>query len=144
MNIRPATTNDYQALCVIDSVAEASPERRDQIYNWLESARCYVAQVDGQVAAYGVLTSHFFGHSFVEMVMVSQKFRRQGLGAAIIEYLRSVASGSKLFSSTNMSNVPMQMLFAKLGFKQSGHIDNLDHGDPEIIFYCPVAQSLAK
>lgn len=139
MNIRPSTINDYQALCVIDSVAEASPERRDQIRNWLESACCYVAQVDGQVAAYGVLTDHFFGHSFIEMVMVSQKFRRKGLGAAIIEYLRSVASGSKLFSSTNMSNVPMQMLFAKLGFKQSGRIDNLDHGDPEIIFYYPVA-----
>lgn len=142
MGIRPATANDYQALCVIDSVAEASPERRDQIWNWLRTARCFVAEVDGQVAAYGVLTSHFFGHSFIEMVMVGQEFRRHGLGAEIIEHLRSVAPGSKLFSSTNMSNVPMQMLFAKLGFKQSGHIDNLDHGDPEIIFFRTVAQSL--
>jgi ribosomal protein S18 acetylase RimI-like enzyme len=142
MNIRQATTNDYDALCGIDSVAEASPERRIQICNWLESARCYVVQVDGQVIAYGVLTSHFFGHSFIEMVMVDKKFRRQGVGAAIIEHLRSVASSSKLFTSTNKSNVPMQMLFAKLGFKRSGQIDNLDHGDPEIIFYCAVAKSL--
>lgn len=27
------------------------------------------------------------------------------------------------------------MLFAELGFKPSGYVDNLDEGDPEIIFY---------
>jgi GNAT superfamily N-acetyltransferase len=140
MKIRPATANDYLALCAIDSVAEASSERRAQIGIWLESARCYVAQIDGQVAAYGVLTNHFFGYSFIEMVMVSQKFRLQGLGAAITEHLRSVASGSKIFSSTNKSNIPMQTLFAKMGFTQSGQIDNLDHDDPEIVFYCPLTR----
>ncbi|KAB2770281.1 GNAT family N-acetyltransferase [Brucella anthropi] len=139
MSIRPAVIDDYEALCAIDSVAETSLERRDQIRNWLGSACCYVAEANGRAVAYGVLTNHFFGQPFVEMVMVSREFRRQGLGAAIIRHFQSTMPDSNLFSSTNMSNRPMQMLFAKLGFKPSGYIDNLDEGDPEIIFYHPAA-----
>jgi GNAT superfamily N-acetyltransferase len=135
MSIRPAVIGDHGALCIIDSVAETSPERRNQIRHWLGSACCYVAEANGQIAAYGVLTSHFFGQPFIEMVMVGKEFRRQGLGAAIIRHVQSTISGSKLFSSTNMSNRPMQMLLTKAGFKPSGYVDNLDEGDPEIIFY---------
>lgn len=135
MNIRSATIDDFEALCAIDTVAKADRERRDQIRDWLKSAHCYVAEVNGQVAAYGVLNNHFFGHSFIEMVMIGEDFRRQGLGEKLLRYIQSIVPNSKLFSSTNASNVPMQTLFAKLGFKQSGFVDNLDEGDPEIIFY---------
>ncbi len=69
--------------------------------------------------------------------MVAPEFRRQGLGEAIIRHFRSTLTQPKLFSSTNMSNKPMQELFAKLGFRWSGYIENLDEGDPEIIFYRP-------
>ena len=135
MRIRSATIDDYEALCAIDSVAETSLERRDQIRNWLGSACCHVAEINGGVAAYGVLTKHFFGQPFVEIVMVGREFRRQGLGASIVKHFQSIVPDRKLFSSTNMSNRPMQMLFAKLGFGPSGYVDNLDEGDPEIIFY---------
>lgn len=139
MRIRPAIIDDYEALCAIDSVVETSLERRDQIRSWLEAACCHVAEINGRVAAYGVLTKHFFGQPFVEMVMVGREFRRQGLGASIIEHFQSNIPNAKLFSSTNMSNRPMQMLFARLGFRPSGYVDNLDEGDPEIIFYHPAA-----
>jgi ribosomal protein S18 acetylase RimI-like enzyme len=135
MCIRLAGIEDYEALCAIDPVAETSVERRDQIRNWLGSACCCVAEANGRVAAYGVLTHHFYGQPFIEMVMVSREFRRQGLGTAIIRNFQSAITGSKLFSSTNMSNRAMQELFARAGFKPSGYIDNLDEGDPEIIFY---------
>lgn len=137
MRIRPAVIDDYEALCAIDSVAQTSVERRDQIRSWLGSACCHVAETNGQVAAYGVLTKHFFGQPFVEIVMVGREFRRQGLGASMIEHFLSIIPHSKLFSSTNMSNRPMQRLFAKFDFKPSGYVDNLDEGDPEIIFYHP-------
>lgn len=137
MCIRSACIDDYEALCAIDSVAATSVERRDQIRNWLGSACCCVAEANGRVVAYGVLTHHFYGRPFIEIVMVGRGFRRQGLGAAIIRHFPSAIPDSKLFSSTNMSNRPMQELFVKLGFRPSGYIDNLDEGDPEIIFYCP-------
>ncbi|MBE1208356.1 GNAT family N-acetyltransferase [Aminobacter carboxidus] len=135
MRIRSAVIDDYEALCAIDSVAEMSLERRDQIRSWLGSACCHVAERNGRVVAYGVLTQHFFGQPFVEMVMVGREFRRQGLAASIIRHFLSIIAERKLFSSTNMSNRPMQMLFAQLGFRPSGYIDNLDENDPEIIFY---------
>lgn len=135
MKIRPATADDHEVLCAIDTVADGSPERREQIRGWLQSARCCVAEVDGRIAGYGVLTSHFFGHPFIDMVMVGEAFRRQGVGAEIVRYLRSIVPGAKLFSSTNASNMPMQRLFYSLGFERSGQVDNLDEGDPEIIFF---------
>lgn len=137
MTIRPATIDDCEALCAIDTVAKGSPERKDQIRDWLTSARCYLAEENVRVAAYCVLTSQFFGYPFIEMVMVGEAFRRQGLGAELIRHIQSLFPASKIFSSTNASNEAMQMMFTKLGFQPSGHIDNLDEGDPELIFYCP-------
>ena len=40
----------------------------------------------------------------------------------------------KLFTSTNRSNAPMQSLLAKLGYRPSGVIENLDEGDPELVY----------
>ena len=79
-----------------------------------------------------------FGHGFIEIVMVGAAYRRRGLGAALIAYFQSICAGSKLFSSTNMSNRPMQELFIRAGFRPSGYIDNLDENDPEIVFYSPL------
>jgi len=67
-----------EELCAIDSVAAAGEERRDQIRNWLGSAHCSVAQSNGSAAGYGVLTHHFFGQPFIEMVMVGRDYGRQG------------------------------------------------------------------
>ena len=52
-----------------------------------------------------------------------------------MQYLISICQTPKLFSSTNQSNRPMQALFAKAGFEQSGMIHNLDPDDPEIVYY---------
>jgi ribosomal protein S18 acetylase RimI-like enzyme len=135
MFIRSATNDDHESLCEIDTAALTDGGRRDQIRKWLGSACCFVVEIQGRVAAYGVLTHNFFGYPFIEMVMVGSSYRRQGLGAAIVRHFQSVIAGPKLFSSTNMSNRAMQELFNKLGFEPSGRIDNLDEGDPEIIFY---------
>lgn len=134
MCIRRANIEDYERLCSIDPVAATNAGRRDQIRNWLETAECCVAVVDGELAGYGVLTHHFFGQPFLELVNVGPEFRRRGLATAIIGHIQSANSGPKLFSSTNLSNRPMQQLFSKMGFRPSGYIDNLDEGDPEIIF----------
>jgi hypothetical protein len=41
----------------------------------------------------------------------------------------------KLFTSTNLSNLPMQGIMSKLGYRPSGVIENLDPGDPELIYF---------
>jgi hypothetical protein len=52
-----------------------------------------------------------------------------------MKYLESYCRTAKLFTSTNLSNVPMQMLLRKLAYKLSGVIHGLDENDPELI-YC--------
>ncbi|MCK3779795.1 GNAT family N-acetyltransferase [Ensifer sesbaniae] len=135
MRIRPAVKDDHPALCAIDSVVADDPKRSDDIANWIEAGCCHLVEIDGAIAAYGVLTYRFFGHGFIEIVMVGSAYRRRGLGAALIAYFQSICAGSKLFSSTNMSNRPMQELFIRAGFQPSGYIDNLAENDPEIVFY---------
>ncbi|WDZ75095.1 GNAT family N-acetyltransferase [Ensifer adhaerens] len=134
MRIRPAVRNDHPALCAIDNVAAVDPARSDDIAGWIEQGCCHLVEIDGAVAAYGVLTRHFFGQAFIDMLMVGNAHRRQGLGAALIAHFQATCAGSKLFSSTNMSNRPMQDLLVKAGFRPSGYIDNLDENDPEIVF----------
>lgn len=134
MSIRLATCNDYKILCDIDSVAEIDGHRCEEIFNWIKSDSCHIYEKNDQAIGYGVLTHHFFGYPFIELIMVNKPFRQQGIGREIIEYFQSIYHSTKLFSSTNLSNQPMQNLFSRLSFKPSGSIDNLDEGDPEIIF----------
>ncbi len=49
--------------------------------------------------------------------------------------MESISRGEKLFTSTNLSNLPMQALLAKLGYTLSGVIHNLDEGDPELVYF---------
>ena len=41
---------------------------------------------------------------------------------------------SLIYISTNLSNLPMQSLLAKLGYRLSGVIHHLDEGDPELVY----------
>ncbi|MHC8315013.1 hypothetical protein [Pseudomonas sp. LB3P31] len=49
-------------------------------------------------------------------------------------HLESVSTADKIFTSTNVSNMPMRQLLEQLGYQPSGTVENLDPGDPELIF----------
>jgi hypothetical protein len=53
----------------------------------------------------------------------------------LLQYMESVCQTPKLFTSTNLSNLPMQSLLAKLNYVLSGVIHNLDESDPEIVYF---------
>jgi len=46
---------------------------------------------------------------------------------------------AKLFTSTNLSNQPMQRLLARLGWRSVGIVYGLDEGDPELFYLAPRA-----
>ena len=52
-----------------------------------------------------------------------------------MQHMEQTCTTAKLFTSTNQSNAPMQALLNKLGYRQSGFIENLDEGDPELIYF---------
>ncbi|MDV2098581.1 GNAT family N-acetyltransferase [Serratia marcescens] len=138
MFVRQATDSDVAALIALDSVAEHEPQRAAQIRAWCRQGECYLAKEQDVVMGYGVLHYHFFGCGFIEMLMVGERYRRRGVGQALITALKSHCRHPKLFTSTNRSNLSMQRLLLNAGFVASGQIDNLDDGDPEQVFFIPL------
>ncbi|HEY9013319.1 MAG TPA: GNAT family N-acetyltransferase [Devosia sp.] len=135
IEVRPAGRSDIPALISIDPLTLTDVERRQSIARWTAAGQCLVALRAGKVVGYVALTHSFFHQAFVEMLIVAEDDRRSGVGAALVEHcLGLVSNGEKLWSSTNTSNLPMQGLLLKLGFQRSGVVENLDEGDPELIF----------
>lgn len=137
MNIRPALIKDYKALLSVDDIAVSDKRRASQIAEWINKQSCYLVELDNEIAAYGVLNYHFFHHGYIEILMVKNAHRRKQLGLTLVEHFKSICKDPKLFATTNQSNEPMQYLLKKCGFLPSGHIDNLDDHDPELVFFWP-------
>lgn len=135
ITIRPAARTDIAALITVDPVALTDIDRRQSLARWAAAGQCHVAEREGRVVGYVALTRSFFHQPFVELLIVAQDDRRSGVGLALIEHCKTATAGEpKLWSSTNRSNAPMRALLAKSGFIESGVIENLDEGDPEMIF----------
>ena len=88
----------------------------------------------GEIAGYGVISHDFFGRSFLELIYIDQEKRSKGYGPLLISFLEEQSKSQDLFTSTNESNSHMQRVLEKLGYQRSGIIDNLDPGDPEIVY----------
>ncbi|MBV9927550.1 MAG: GNAT family N-acetyltransferase [Acidobacteria bacterium] len=135
MSIRPASAADVEALCSLDLVARQEGGRREFIRGAVAAGTCHIAAADGLVVGYAVLNYNFYGQGFVDMLYVESGHRRRGAGAALLRAMEGLCRTRKLFTSTNLSNLPMQSLLARLGYELSGVIHNLDEGDPELVYF---------
>jgi ribosomal protein S18 acetylase RimI-like enzyme len=134
ISIRLADDSDVTALYSLDLIARRENERRKFIRNSIASGTCFIAVAEDEVIGYGVLNYNFFNHGNIDMLYVHSEHRRRGAGAALLGHLESQCKTPKLFTSTNLSNLPMQSLLAKFEYVVSGVIHNLDEGDPEIVY----------
>ena len=135
ISIRPAVETDVDTLCSLDHIARRENERREFIRSEVASGNCFVAVIDETVVGYGVLNYTFHHHGCIDMLYVDSDHRRRGAGAELLRHMESLCTTAKLFTSTNLSNLPMQSLLAKLDYVLSGVIHNLDDGDPEIVYF---------
>lgn len=138
MIVERATEDDLIDVLAIDAAhmgEQAAQARRSQLVRAVSARECYIVRDQWDVLGYAILTRHFFGYPFIDLLIVHPDQRRKGAASALIEHIESVCPGDKLFTSTNESNAPMHGLMARLGFVKSGWIDNLDPGDPEIVYF---------
>lgn len=136
-DVRLARQADLDALFDLDVIAQREESRREFIAHAVACGQCWVAMDADDTAllvGYGVLDNSFFGQEFIPLIVVRDSARRRGVGAALLSGLEFRALGAKLFTSTNASNLPMQALLEKCGFIGSGQVENLDEGDPELVF----------
>jgi N-acetylglutamate synthase-like GNAT family acetyltransferase len=133
--IRKATNNDFDTLHKIDLIAQKGHQRHTFIERAVGARNCVVLEATQNVVGYAVLEYSFYDNGFVSMIYILPEYRRKGAGAMLMKHLESTCETPKLFTSTNLSNLPMQSLLARLDYKLSGTIYNLDEGDPELVYF---------
>ena len=133
MIIERATDDDLAEVIAID--AAHHPGRSEYLMEAVKAHECYIAREGWDVIGYATLNQHFFGQYFIELIVVHPNHRRKGAASTLIQHIEKIIPAEKLFTSTNESSSEAQRLFETLGFVKSGWIDNLDEGDPEIIYF---------
>jgi GNAT superfamily N-acetyltransferase len=133
LSIRLASLGEADEICMLDQNAGQSGERGDFIRKAVAANHCYVA-VEEHILGYAILEYTFYAFGFVSLLYVRQDRRRSGVGSELMKYLEGHCRTDRLFTSTNLSNLPMQSLLGRLGYNLSGVIHDLDEDDPELVY----------
>ena len=136
LTIRLANPQDIAKLLVFAQLAQHNPARAQYLVRQTLLGHLYVAELPElpEMIGYVVFEYGFYENGFVPFLYVLASQRRHGVGKALLQYVENECASAKLFSSTNASNIPMQALFGKLGYRYCGVLDALDEGDPEWLY----------
>jgi ribosomal protein S18 acetylase RimI-like enzyme len=137
ITIEKATEKELKQIQALDRMTLGSDSRRTFLVEAVSAGRCLVARDGDRVDGFGILEQSFinYGQGFIALLIVHPDFRRRGIATALIRRIEEICPTKKLFTSTNQSNVTAQKTYESLGFVRSGYIENLDEGDPEIIYF---------
>lgn len=133
INVSPATRADIVGCLTIDPLVGEDRARGPYIKKHIGAGRGWIARRNGAIVGFAIMGT-FFGHEMLELIRVAEEERRTGVGSALMDAIEAACAGDRLFTSTNESNAPMRALCLKRGWLASGHVDNLDPGDPELFF----------
>jgi GNAT superfamily N-acetyltransferase len=131
--IRPAWGADLTGLGRIDPRL-GRPGYGQKAARLINQGRAWVADLGGAPVGYAVTSQEFFARPLVEMIFVTERFRRQGLGLALLMRCETAHQDDRMFVTIKVSDTPMQGLLAKAGFQGSGIIYNLSPDDPELVY----------
>jgi len=131
--LRPATTDDLAAILAVDRDHGVEP-RVEWLRRRIDRGECMLALVNGELAGFLVDDDAFFDRTFIRLVVVNKKHRRNGVANALVADAESRARTHTVFSSSNRSNTAMHALLRKRGWVESGIIEGLDELDPEVVF----------
>jgi ribosomal protein S18 acetylase RimI-like enzyme len=132
--IERASKSDFEHICALDETILGSGRRRPTIARAFAEGRVSVARVDDVVRGFVITDTSFFDQGFIRILMVHPEYRRRGLATALMRAAELDCETDKLFTSTNQSNLAMQQLCDRMGYQRSGIVENLDEGDPELIY----------
>ncbi len=131
--VRPAWGADLASLRRVDP-RMAEPARARIASTLLGLGRSWIADIAGAPVGFALTSLNFFYKPMIELVVVAEPHRRQGIGLALLNQCEASHNDDRIFVSTNVSNTAATALFAKAGFQGSGIVYNLDPGDPELIY----------
>ncbi|XXM71088.1 N-acetyltransferase family protein [Lysinibacillus sphaericus] len=134
MNIEMANKSDLPDLLHIDQSVIGNNHRSVLIDRSIQDRCCLVCKIEGKPAGFLLSNKQFFDHWFVSLVIVHPDCRKRGIARGLFTAFEEMADENKIFSSANQSHNIMHRVFLSLGYEKSGLIENLDEGDPEIIY----------
>ncbi|MEY9976392.1 GNAT family N-acetyltransferase [Lysinibacillus sp. RC79] len=134
IDLLEARMEHFDEICAIDQEVIGDFSRSKHLRTAINEKRCIIQQTKKGIAGFLIFTNDFFENSFISLVIVKPSERRKGVATALLEFYVEMATTPKIFSSTNQSNTSMHKVFETAGFIKSGFIENLDEGDPEIIY----------
>jgi ribosomal protein S18 acetylase RimI-like enzyme len=135
--VRRVSESEADALIGIDAVAiDGDDERQASIRRWCQQGLAVVAEDASGPLGYCVVEYTFFEQGFATMLMVAPSARGRGVGHRLLEAVAASCTTPKLFTSTNVSNQPMQRLLQRAGWSPVGLLHGLDEGDPELFYLC--------
>ena len=124
MIIREMKPEDVPAIAELEKQCFSAPWSENMIISSLENRlSCWlVAEIEGAIAGY-VGSEAVLDSADMMNIAVAPEFRRQGVGAALVNGLVSrlqSKSVSFLLLEVRVSNVPAITLYERLGFEQVG------------------------
>jgi ribosomal protein S18 acetylase RimI-like enzyme len=132
--VKYAKLSDLEAIVAIDQQVIGHANRRGEIERAIREQACLVIK-EGNLKGFLLFHTEFFENAFVSLIIIVPEERRKGYASSLLKYFEKISPRKKIFSSTNQSNNEMQKVFHKNGYFLSGMIENLDPGDPELIYF---------
>lgn len=74
-----AKLNDLEEIIQIDSEIIGDKSRKNYLKQSIDEGRCFVGQIDGEIVGYIVFDTHFYGNSFISLIIVRPSHRRKGV-----------------------------------------------------------------
>ena len=124
---RPATLDDLSAM---EAWRDWHHAKRESI----EAGECHVALLGDHPVGYGILNRGFFERAWIALLFVPETHRRRGTGNALLEHMETFCGEKRIWTSTELPNLPMQSLLKKRGYQLTGVVENLQK-NPELFYF---------
>ena len=132
--VKYAQLSDLEPIVAIDQQVIGHANRRGEIEKAIREQACLIIK-EGKATGFLLFNTQFFENAFVSLIIIAPEERRKGYASSLLKYFEKISPTEKIFSSTNQSNIEMQKVFQKNGYTPSGKIENMDPGDPELIYF---------
>lgn len=139
ISLRLATEEDKSLVVAIDYALNKDEhvelKREEQITKAISNKECFVILEDNETIGFVIFDYRFFSQGWIELIIIDEKHRGKGIYRQVFDLICKQCKATKVFTSTNSSNLRMQKALMKSGFVFSGKLDGLDDGDPEFFYY---------
>jgi len=139
ISLRKATIKDKAIVVDFDyklnKVEHIKLNREEKITKAILAEECFIILADNREVGFVIFDYRFFDQGWIELIIIGEEHRGKGIAGKTFDLICKKCRCSKVFTSTNSSNIQMQKALNKANFSFAGKLNGLDEGDPELFYY---------